>query len=89
MRLFDPAWRAMPASITMTFGWIRIIHAADLGGQAHSDSRSNRCAPWSHLQRNRSLSCMELGDVAAAHLQDVRAKVPELKGLAGSPWRPS
>jgi len=36
------------------------------------------------LGRDRSRSCLELHDVAATHLSDVRARIRELEGLAQS-----
>lgn len=36
------------------------------------------------LGRDRSRSCMELRDLAATHLLDVRARIRELEGLARS-----
>jgi DNA-binding transcriptional MerR regulator len=36
------------------------------------------------LARDRSRSCLELRDVAATHLSDVRARIRELEGLAQS-----
>jgi hypothetical protein len=36
------------------------------------------------LGRDRSRSCLELRDLAATHLSDVRARIREMEGLARS-----